>query len=55
MKKYLNDQKFKSDLDHVLNKIMLPNENLDIKDFIANIDKRRNINHVDYIGVDLVS
>ena len=54
-KKYLNDQKFKSDLDHVLNKIMLPNENLDIKDFIANIDKRRNINHVDYIGVDLVS
>jgi sulfatase maturation enzyme AslB (radical SAM superfamily) len=53
-KRYAQDPVFKSEIDGVLFDIMLPAASQSVKFWITGIDRRRKINHVDYIGVDLL-
>ena len=51
---YLNDIKFKRSLDVILKELYNKGSSESLKNFINVIDKRRNINHYEYLGVNLL-
>lgn len=50
---YLNDIKFKRSIDVILKELYNTGSSESLKNFISVIDKRRNINHYEYLGVNL--
>jgi sulfatase maturation enzyme AslB (radical SAM superfamily) len=51
---YLNDIKFKRSIDVMLKELYTDGSSESLKNFINVIDKRRNINHYEYLGVNLL-
>lgn len=52
---YTTDHKFRSSLDHLLERIHRPGQTVELQKFILGIDTRRKINHADYLGVDIMN
>jgi sulfatase maturation enzyme AslB (radical SAM superfamily) len=52
-KHYVNDINFKTNADSILNKITKDGDPSKLSQFIQRLDKRRNINHTEFLGIDL--
>lgn len=52
-KHYHTDDMFKTNLDSMADKILKSGTPKILSDFIQTLDSRRNINHIDYLGLDL--
>jgi MoaA/NifB/PqqE/SkfB family radical SAM enzyme len=50
---YKNDQRFQQEIDHVLERILAPGNDEDLKGYCHNINQRRKINMSDYVGINL--
>ena len=51
---YDTDHKFRSSVDHLLERIQRPGQIADLQQHLLGIDTRRKINHADYLGVNLM-
>lgn len=51
---YQTDEKFRSSLDHLLDRVLQPGHSGQLLHQIQQLDTRRKINHADYLGVNLM-
>jgi sulfatase maturation enzyme AslB (radical SAM superfamily) len=52
-KHYKNNEIFKNSVEQIAQEIMLEGNSKNLSSFISALDKRRNINHTDYLGIQL--
>lgn len=50
---YTKDPTFKSRVGMIIDKIKEPGDHFMLSSFLKNLDQRRNINHINYLGIDL--
>lgn len=52
---YHTDSNFKNDVDTISNRLLATGDQHKLSRFIQAMDNRRNINHVDFLGIDLIN
>lgn len=51
---YQNDLIFKTKIDNITNVILTPGDSILLSSYIKNLDSRRNIDHCNYLGINLI-